>query len=708
MLVLLALLGSLAHAGDVYDLIFACQQGPSSCNCPRVLELVDDAIADSPGKGSWPMRWSKVSCLRRLGRPEEALQSVEEALGLGLEGRHLEHATQAQIELTVRLAATHLKRGSLDGAEAFLQRADGAIRSAVVVDAALHARYDELQGEVEAEKARMESLAAAERAAEAARRRRADRERRQAEERAAFEKKVEENQLLALELAEESTVGVGTERLARLGIPRDFGTKLWDSRRDKALESIRRLKDLLGRDGVNDETRATMMQRLAEQYLVVGELEWHEMIEHHDRMTHACTASEACESSLLVRDDEGPKTWFGNAGKINEAVLRNYPTHAHNDVVTFDIATAYRLVGRGADAHALLREFVVRYPKSRLVPDAYFEIGEYHYDKESAFGALKAYQKATQFPNSAKYPFATYKLAWCYHNVGNYERSISTMKAVVTYSMQSDTDDNQLEREALDDLVRFFVDADAMNEAYEYFYKLGKHDLIRSMLMRLAGAYFEQGEYERSIDTYRRLLLEYPQSRDNPEYQDAIIQAYRKIGQKEHTLEEMNRLLRDYGSNSVWARTNAADPNAVQEAERRIERNFRQVAVEYHIEARRLAKARDPMAAKVYQLARQAYATYLSDIRDSEHIYGLRWSYGELLYATKDFEGAFEQYSAVVRMDPKGKHSAHSAESAVLAAAEVVDRATGADRTTWEGKLRRACSTMKRNDTDRKSPPACQ
>ena len=45
-----------------------------------------------------------------------------------------------------------------------------------------------------------------------------------------------------------------------------------------------------------------------------------------------------------------------------------------------------------------------------------------------------------------------------------------------------------------------------MDEAIEYFTKLNKKDLIKAMLMQLATAYFEQGKYDKSVDTYKRLI----------------------------------------------------------------------------------------------------------------------------------------------------------------------------------------------------------
>ena len=248
------------------------------------------------------------------------------------------------------------------------------------------------------------------------------------------------------------------------------------------------------------------------------------------------------------------------------------------------------------------------------------------------------------------------------------------MKSVVAFSMtQGDgTDDKKrltLQDEALKDLVRFFADAGQMNEAYEYFNKLGKKDLITAMLKRLASTYFEQGKFEECIQTYRRLIAENPQSGDAPEYHNEIVGAYTKMGRKKETLAEIDRLLKTYGANSAWARSNSSDQDALKDALGYIEKNLRTVAINYHDEAKKLGAGKQ--ARETYELAEQAYSVYMKEFPQGKHSYEMRYAYGELLYKLKKFDASYEQYMAVVALDPKGQHSEFCAESAIFAADEM-------------------------------------
>ncbi len=474
------------------------------------------------------------------------------------------------------------------------------------------------------------------------------------------------------------------------------------------LESIRRLKELLGR-GAKGDTKAEMMLRLAELYFDQGRSVYFGEMESFDAEYERCFNTDGCNPDNMQPDNRNSKEWQSRAIKLYENILRSYPRYSRADQATFFLGSAYTDVGRQKDGVSAFKKLVKLYPQSAYVPDAYVLIGEYYFENNEAFPALKAYLKASAYTDHPKYGFAKYKLAWCQFNVGEYDQAINTMKEVVSFSMSASSDDKgnlQLQDEALKDLVRFFADAGQMNEAYEYFNGLGKKELIRKTLRRLASTFYENGEFEKSVDTYRRLILEEPTATQNPDYQVQIVKAFKQIGNREKTLEEVDKMLRDYGTDSSWARANASDPNALADAQVSIEKNLRILAVDYHKEGQTLEKSRHPSANGVFELARKAYQTYLDNFPKDEHAYNVRYAYGELLYKLKDYAGAFDQYMQVVAMDPKGKHSKFCAESAIFAAEEQVKLEGGgklpsADPskgkkdpiplTAWEQRLVDAC-----------------
>ncbi len=489
--------------------------------------------------------------------------------------------------------------------------------------------------------------------------------------------------------------------------------------REKRHESINFLKDLLRNNPPRGEQKAEMLLRLADLFFEEGrDVYLNEMGAFRTQFDN-CFNTPGCSTENMIADNDGSMVWQNKSIKLYRNILRSYPQYRRADEATFYLASALQDTDRADDAVKEFTKLVRSYPQSRYTADAYVMIGEYYFDKNNAYKALLAYQKATKYKNSTKYAFALYKLAWCYYNVGEFGKGIDTMKSVVAFSMAAQQNGGKksqltLQDEALKDLVRFFADAGEMDEAYGYFTKLGKTDLIRKMLSRLASMYFEQGKFEQCIQTYRRLVAEDPQSPKAPDYQNEIILAYQKIGRKKDTLNEIKRLLDNYGKSSAWARANSADQDAINEATRYIEKSLRTVAINYHSDAKKLGTGRS--ARESYSLAERAYTVYIAEFPTSKYSYDMRYAFGELLYKLKKYDQAYVQYMKVVSIDPKGKHSRFCAESAIFAADKMVASEKRAGRipkpetktqrmelVDWESKSLAACDQWSRIFPDDKN-----
>ena len=246
------------------------------------------------------------------------------------------------------------------------------------------------------------------------------------------------------------------------------------------------------------------------------------------------------------------------------------------------------------------------------------------------------------------------------------------MKVVVSYADANSKANISLQEEALKDLVRFFADGGDMNEAIAYFKQIGKQTMIPELLKKLAGTFVEQGKFDLAIEMYRRLITESPTAPVAADFQNEVIQAYTKMGKKEETLQEIDRLRTTYGKQSSWARANASNQDAVKGAGEMIEKALRTVATNYHNEAKKLGTGAG--AVKVYGLAEQAYRTYIQEFPEGQYAYEMRYSFAELLYKVKKFDEAYDQYMKVVAIDNKGKHAEFCASSAIFAADEVIKK----------------------------------
>jgi tetratricopeptide (TPR) repeat protein len=477
--------------------------------------------------------------------------------------------------------------------------------------------------------------------------------------------------------------------------------------RQKRLESIDFLKELLSRGEAEGDRKAEMMLRLADLYFEEGRALYLDEMAQYDVDFERCFNTDGCDTNTVEADNSGSKSWQTKSIRLYQQILKSYPRYARADEAIYYLASAQQDTGDRDSAVENYTKLVKLYPQSQYVPDSHVQIGEYHFDNNNAYKALLAYKKATAFREAEKYSFALYKLGWCYYNVGEYDKAISTMKSVVSYAMSQESEGEgnrlQLQEEALKDLVRFFADAGELDQAYDYFSKLGKNDLIRKMLKRLATMYFEQGKFEQAVQTYRRLIAEDPQNPLNIDYQNEIVSAYKKMGDREQQFSEIDRMLKTYGKDSAWARANASNPDAIKDAEEKIEKSIRAMAYFHHERARKLSGAESKAS---YDLAYRAYNMYLDNFPATQHTYEVRYSYAELLYKLKKYDAAFDQYMAVVQMDPKGKHSKFCAESAIFSADEMVKKEGGNQSIT--AKAGEAKDPIPLTDWEQRMVDACK
>ena len=457
----------------------------------------------------------------------------------------------------------------------------------------------------------------------------------------------------------------------------DLAAQYTEAAHQENLKAINQYEDLLRTMDIEGDQKAELMFRLAEKYFEEGRYEYNIEQQVYHKQYDDCFNTPGCDLSTIKEDTTNSEKWQKKAIRLYTTILDTHPQYARADEVLFFLGSAYHEI---KDPDKAVRQFVrltQQYNTSRYIADAYVNIGEYYFDQNNAFKALQAYKRATTYQDSPQYGFALYKLAWCYYNVQEYGDAIEHMKQVVSYSSASTGEGGEqkritLQEEALKDLVRFFADAGEMDEAEAYFNKLGREELVMKMLKRLAGMYFDQGKFDQSVKTYRRLISKDPNSKEAPIYQNEIINSMKRMGKKQEAINEVNRLLQDYRKESSWARNNSSDPEVLKKASEYIEIALYNVAKDYHEEAIKLKTGRQ--AEETFKLAESAYRTYITELPDGKNVYVMKNNFAEILYDLKNFAEAYEQYMGVVKMDPKGNLSIACASSAILSANEMIEQ----------------------------------
>lgn len=309
---------------------------------------------------------------------------------------------------------------------------------------------------------------------------------------------------------------------------------------------------------------------------------------------------------------------------------------------------------------------------SRFLPEAWTRIGEYHFDNSELELAIAAYSRVLEFTDSPYYDKALYKLAWSYYRADNYPAAIKRFDELVVFSdkkkAESGAEGSDLRAEAVQYLGISFAEKDWNGDSIddeetglqriEKFYRGREQEPhVREIYAKLGDIYFDETEYFRAIEVYKRTLAKWPYHPDNPKLQDRIVMAFERQRDFGHALAEREALARNYVRGTEWYKHNRDNEAALQTAQDLAELALVSAAVNHHKAAqdlKKMAQAQrkpDPKLLEQiqheYRLAAEAYAIYLEQYPASRNTYEYSYSYAETLYYSGRFADAAHAYERV-------------------------------------------------------------
>lgn len=448
-------------------------------------------------------------------------------------------------------------------------------------------------------------------------------------------------------------------------------TRQADEKRDEAIEELKKLIPK-----APSSRKAEMIFRLAELYWEKSKykygLEMDTYEKSYNEWADAGQRGDPPKIKDFLRKSELIKQ---NALKLYEKVMTEYPTYERNDEVLFYLGYNEYEAGNKTKAVTHYWTLIKQFPKSRLVPDAYLQLGEHFFNDNNVLKARKALERALASDAPRIYNYALYKLAWCDYNVQEYGAGITKLKNVIERSEKSgDKKSVQLKGEALGDLARFFSYVDETDTAFAYFKKKGGEEIAIRYTTKLGALFHDQGKWNLEVKTYRMLIDKYPMHEKSPYLQASIVEAYAQLNKKEKVRKEVERLVDLYRPGTPWYRyqkDRGEDGKASLEyAYDLTESKLRDLVTEYHRDAQ---KRKD---VPTYELARDIYSKYLEAFSNTDSAYELRFFYGEVLWALKEWRKAADVYTKVATTQPDkkaaGKYARIAAYNAILAYEKVI------------------------------------
>lgn len=437
-------------------------------------------------------------------------------------------------------------------------------------------------------------------------------------------------------------------------------------------EAFNLLKKLIQTTPDSDPAKPDLLYRLSEMYWERASATEMRAFDTEEQCLRAAPNEAAAKRCTATREAEaaGAQKYRDQAIEVYKHIVKNFPRYPRLDGVLFALAFNYQRKDQPDAAKKIYGELIRRYPRSVHVPDTLLNIGEIFFEDGKVAQAKKAYEKVTtSYRDSTVYGYALYKLGWCNYNLGKFKDALKVFLRVIEHGRKMQGGRNRLTliREAQRDLVRTYVHLEDANpnKAIDFFRRVAPDDYL-DLSEKLAEAYADTGQFEKSNQLFRNLIKKQRNSYRVVSFQTSIATNTSNIGDEVKAIKELKRLVQ------LWATVKGAkdaEPERVAKDETRIEELLRRTAVDKH---RLYLKTKNPdHAALAYDL----YTDYVATFPSGKNSYEMTFYFAELLYDLKKWKDAATNYEKALALEPKGEHTKDAAHGAVLAYKELLNLA---------------------------------
>jgi TolA-binding protein len=451
----------------------------------------------------------------------------------------------------------------------------------------------------------------------------------------------------------------------RVGISAETAQKA-DGLRIKTMNSIKALLD----NKKNSRQEFELTLRLGELHVeradYLRDLEIQSYLKEYDRWEHSDTKTRAAKAPTAVYKNSDASLY--NAVQVFRKLVAKYPTHPRTDAVLYGLGST---LGRLNDDNAVnyYKQMIKSHPKSPLIPDSWLAMGEFYFDKHDIQNARESYQQVMNFKTHRAYPYAVYKLGWCFYNSQgsdekkpdeNIRKSIAAFQLVVKLSDKKKAQNFNLREEALRDLVMVYAEAEDTDGAWAYFRDIGEKDKFYNMLERMGVLYSEAGKDAKAIEVYTRLVKESSNRKNNPQIYQKMVGLYDNMQKFSEVVETIRTMKTYYVEESQWTSANKNDSKTIEGAKVLTERTMHRYGTMFHSRGQKI-KNHDLEA-----FAAEIYTLYLESFVKMEPAYDIRFYLADIQNAQKKYIQASANFIIVAQQKPKdGKHLKEAAFNAV-------------------------------------------
>lgn len=348
-------------------------------------------------------------------------------------------------------------------------------------------------------------------------------------------------------------------------------------------------------------------------------------------------------------DDSRAMVFLDKSRRHYFDLLRDYPEDEARDQMIYFLAITSLNKGLTQDAMEGFETLRVKHPKSRFVPDALIQLGDYHFEKLKYKEAEKYYEHMIALGHKPLLSYAVYKKAWCAYNTGRLQFALDNFKWVaLNEDSIAKSSPLRIKNEALNDMALVFGDLKLLTDSKNFYRKFGP-EVYRKGMESVGGIWQERGEYNLSVDVWKDLLALDATYLKNPHYELEISEAYKKQNLVELTLKQLFGPLALYVQGTEWSAKNQSE--AAKSHLVRWEEEARKYSLFLH------STGQTTNSNHYFELAKSAYESYLQYFPKTKEAPALRYQLATLQFKFQDYLKATDNFILVSKetTDPKVK-----------------------------------------------------
>ncbi len=379
----------------------------------------------------------------------------------------------------------------------------------------------------------------------------------------------------------------------------------------------------------------------------------------------------------LEEDDSAGLEIMGSSIEHYQTYLRTYPGHETNDLILYQLAKAYTMLGEIEKSKLIMDEIVRDYPESRYMDEVQFRRGEIFFVDRDYESAEKSYRTVVEkYKQSGLYEKAIYKLGWAQFKLSRYDDSIKTYIGLLDLKQSENKIEalgiaeniKKSEKEFIEDVLRVVSLSLSYKGGYQNIEKIlrGKQGRNYEPLIykSLAELYIKKERYRDAADAFLAYTARYPMSELSPGFHESALKAYIDGGIKEKVLDTKIQYVKSYGVRTpFW---NAHTVKVRANLEPKLVKHITELAKHFHSIARKTTKGGD------YNIAASWYRVFLSSFPMHNQASYMNFLLAESLFDARIYQQAVIEYEKTAyRYKPHNK-SAEAGYAVLLTYNEII------------------------------------